>query len=171
MSNKKCLLTKALLIYVGKHLNYIRKNLGHSDFEKLGSDEYPKWWTSYWANFTKECDKFQMINGMGDDAEFGDLDIRPLYRVIENTSSDDPLSECGLLWFTNCMKDTKGGNTAIETAAWLFMTADSVARGGEVKFQVFKEWDYDHFLKVTNTGWTELKTCNFYAMTRVPDEK
>jgi hypothetical protein len=26
------------------------------------------------------------------------------------------------------------------------MTADSVACGGEVKFQVFKEWDYDHFL-------------------------
>jgi hypothetical protein len=50
-------------------------------------------------------------------------------------------------------------------------TADSVACGGEVKFQVFKEWDYDHFLKVTNTGWTELKTCNFYAMAHVPDEK
>jgi hypothetical protein len=41
MSNKKCFLTKTLLIYVGKHLNYIRTNLGHSDFEKLGSDEYP----------------------------------------------------------------------------------------------------------------------------------
>jgi hypothetical protein len=97
----------------------------------LGSDEYPKWWTSYWENFTKECDKFQMINGMGGNAEFGDLDIRPLYQVIENTSSDDPLSECNLVhWFTNYMKDTKGGNTAIKTAAWLFMTADSVARGG-----------------------------------------
>jgi hypothetical protein len=43
MSNKKCFLTKTLLIYVGKHLNYIRTNLGHSDFEKLGSAEYPKW--------------------------------------------------------------------------------------------------------------------------------
>ncbi len=72
-----------------------------------------------------------MINGMGGNAEFGDLDIRPLYQVIENTSSDDPLSECNLVhWFTNYMKDTKGGNTAIKTAAWLFMTADSVARGG-----------------------------------------
>jgi len=67
------------------------------------------------------------------------------------------------------MKDTKVGNDAIETAAWVFMTADSVARGGEIKFQMFKEWDYDHFLKVTNTCWTELKTCNFYAMARVPD--
>jgi hypothetical protein len=52
---------------------------------------------------------------------------------------------------TNIMKDAKAGNDAIETAAWVFMTNDSVARGGEVKFQVFKEWDYDHFLKVTNT--------------------
>ncbi len=61
------------------------------------------------------------------------MDIRPLYQVIENTSSDDPLSECDLVhWFTNCMKDTKGGNTAIETAAWVFMTADSVARGGVI---------------------------------------
>jgi hypothetical protein len=81
-----------------------------------------------------------MINAIGDDVEFGDLDVRPLYRVIENTSSDDPLSECDLLhWFTNIMKDAKVGNDAIETAAWVFMTADSVARGGEVKFQVFKE--------------------------------
>jgi len=69
------------------------------------------------------------------------------------------------------MKDAKVGNDAIETAAWVFMTADSVACGGEVKFQVFKEWDYDHFLKVTNTYWTELKTCDFYAMARVPDVK
>jgi hypothetical protein len=71
----------------------------------------------------------------------------PLYRVIENTFSDDPLSECNFLnLFTNIMKNTKAVNDAIETAAWLFMTADSVACGGEVKFQVFKEWDYDHFL-------------------------
>ena len=53
--------------------------------------------------------------------------------------------------------DAKVGNDAIVTAAWVFMTAGSVARGGEVKFQVFKEWDYDHFLKVTNTCWTELQ--------------
>ena len=93
-----------------------------------------------------------MIHAIGDDVEFGDLDVRPLYRVIESTYSDDPLSECDLLhWFTSIMKDAKAGNDAIETAAWVFMTADSVARGGEVKFQVFKEWDYDHFLKVTNT--------------------
>jgi len=58
----------------------------------------------------------------------------------------------------------------MEVAAWIFTTSDSVARGGEVKFQVFKEWDFDHFLKVTNTGWTESKTCNYYAMARVPDK-
>jgi hypothetical protein len=41
--------------------------------------------------------------------------------------------------------------------------ADSVARWGEereVKFQVFEEWVFDHYLKVTNTCWTKLKTCN-----------
>ncbi len=93
-----------------------------------------------------------MINGIWDDVEFSDLDIHPLHWVNEYTFSNDPFSECNLLHlFTNLMKDTKGGNNAIETAAWLFMTANSVARGGEVKFQVFKEWDYDHFLKVTNT--------------------
>ncbi len=130
-SNKKCLLTWSLLIYVGKHLNYIWTTFGHPDFEKLGSNEYPTWWTSYWANFTWECNKFWIINGIGDDVEFGDLDIRPLFWVNEYTSSNDPLSECNLLYlFTNLMKDTKGGNNAIKTAAWLFMTADSVARGG-----------------------------------------
>jgi hypothetical protein len=93
-----------------------------------------------------------MIHAIGDDVEFGDLDASPFYRVIENTSSDDPLSECDLLhWFTSMYKDAKVENDAIETAAWVFMTADSVARGGEVKFQVFKESDYDHFLKVANT--------------------
>ena len=133
--NKKYLLTSSLLIYVGKHLNYIRTTFGHPDFEKLGSNEYPAWWTSYWANFTQECDKFQMIHAIGDDVEFGDLDVCPLYQVIESNSSDDPLSECNLLhWFTSIDKDAKAGNDAIETAAWVFMTADSVACGGEVKF-------------------------------------
>ena len=51
------------------------------------------------------------------------------------------------------------------------MTAYSVACGEEAKSQVFKEWDYDHFLKVTNTGWPELKVCNFYVMAQVHDEK
>jgi len=41
--NKKCLLTRSLLIYVGKHLNYIRTTFGHPDFEKLRSNEYPTW--------------------------------------------------------------------------------------------------------------------------------
>jgi hypothetical protein len=113
-----------------------------------------------------------MINSIEDDIDFGDLDICPLYRVNENTSSNDPLSKCNLLHlFTNLMKDTKGSNNAIKTAAWLFMTANSVARGAEIEFQVLKEWDNDHCIKVTNTCWTELKTCNFYAMARVPDEK
>ena len=99
-----------------------------------------------------------MIHDIGDDVEFGNLDTRPLYQVIKNSSSDDPLSECNLLhWFTNIMKYTQNGNDALETAAWIFMTADSVARGGEVKFQVFKEWDYGHFLKVTNTGGTSTR--------------
>jgi hypothetical protein len=81
-----------------------------------------------------------MINGIGDDVEFGNLDIGPLHRFNEFPSSNDWLSEWDLLHlFTHLMKDTKGGNNAIETAAWLFMTADSVARGEEVKFQVFKE--------------------------------
>ena len=110
--------------------------------------------------------------GAGDDIQFGDLDTRPLYQEIENSSPEDPLSECDLVhWFTSCYKDISAGLSAVELAAWVFITADSVARGGEVKFQVFKEWDFDRFLKVTNTGWTESKTCNFYAMARVPDKR
>ena len=101
-------------------------------------------------DYTQECDKFQMIHGIGDDVEFGDLDTHPLYQVIENTSSDDPLSECDLLhWFTNIMKDTKASNDAIETAAWLFTTADSAARGarGRLSFRCSKSGTMATFLK------------------------
>ena len=94
--NKKCLLTRSLLIYVGKHLHYIRTTFGHPDFDKLGSNEYPTWWMSYWVNFTRECDKFQMINAIGDDVAFGDLDVLPciesfkiptqMIRLVNETS-------------------------------------------------------------------------------------
>ncbi len=118
------------------------------DFEKLGSNEYPTWLTSYWANFTQECDKFQMINGIGDDVGFDDLDVCPLHQVNENTSSNDPLSECNLLHlFTNLMNNTKGGNNAIKTAAWLFMTADSVAHGGRLNFRCLNSRTMTIFLK------------------------
>ncbi len=50
-SNKKCLLTGSLRIYVGKHPNYIQTTFGHPDFAKVESNEYPTWWTSYWVNF------------------------------------------------------------------------------------------------------------------------
>ncbi len=44
--------TRSLLINVGKHLNCIWTTCGHPDFEKLGSNEYPMWWKSYWVNVT-----------------------------------------------------------------------------------------------------------------------
>ena len=64
--------------------------------EVVGSNEYPTWWTSYRANFTRECDKFLMINAIGDDVAFGDLDVLPciesfkiptqMIRLVNETS-------------------------------------------------------------------------------------
>ena len=171
-SNKKCCTTETLLSYVGKHLTRICTKFKPDDYNGLKPTEHPEWYTLLRKHFAAACERFHVITvGAGDDVEFGDLDTRALYREIENSSTDDPLSECDLVhWFTNCYRDISAGSSAMEVAAWIFTTSDSVARGGEVKFQVFKEWDFDHFLKVTNTGWTESKTCNYYAMARVPDK-
>jgi hypothetical protein len=172
-SNKKCCTIDTLKGYVGKHLNRIRTQFKPADYEGLKQNEHPEWYTLFRKYFAAECERFHVITmGAGDDIQFGDLDTRPLYREIENSTPEDPLSECDLVhWFTSCYKDINAGSSAVELAAWIFITADSVARGGEVKFQVFKEWDFDRFLNVTNTGWTESKTCNFYAMARVPDKR
>jgi hypothetical protein len=172
-NNKKCCTIDTLLLYVGKHLQRIRTQFNPADYEGLRSNEHPEWYSLFRKHFAAECERFHIITmGAGDDIQFGDLDTRPLYQEIENSSPEDPLSECDLVhWFTSCYKDISAGLSAVELAAWVFITADSVARGGEVKFQVFKEWDFDRFLKVTNTGWTESKTCNFYAMARVPDKR
>ena len=74
--------------------------------------------------FTAECERLHVVTmGAGDDIQFGDLDTRPLYREIENSSPLDPLSECDLVhWFSSCYKDINAGSSVVELAAWIFMT-------------------------------------------------
>ena len=91
-----------------------------ADYEGLKENE--QW-------FTAECERLHVVTmGAGDDIQFGDLDTRPLYREIENSSPLDPLSKCDLVhWFSSCYKDINAGSSAVELAAWIFITADSEA--------------------------------------------
>mmetsp|Transcript_19886 Transcript_19886/g.55407 ORF Transcript_19886/g.55407 Transcript_19886/m.55407 type:complete len:111 (-) Transcript_19886:170-502(-) len=46
-------------------------------------------------------------------------------------------------------------------------SAFAVSRGGEVKWNRFSFFVFDPRFQVTDTGWCELKTGNFYAMPMV----
>ena len=62
------------------------------------------------------------------------------------------------------------GNNNMELASMIQMTAEGIGRGGEVKFQDMNDWMYDYFLNVTDIGWTESKTTDFYAMAMLADD-
>lgn len=109
----------------------------------------------------------------GGDAVLGGNETRPLYRNIgfENSQRDDPMSSCDLKFvMKKLFRDAKPGNNNLELALLILMTYDSVARGGEAKFQDLTDWAYDNLLHVTDTMWAESKTLKSYSMARIPDE-
>ena len=56
-------------------------------------------------------------------------------------------------------------------AAKLVVASDSIAMGGEVKFQKFSNWDFDYKTNVMDTKLHRPKTIETYKMPRIPDKR
>lgn len=104
--------------------------------------------------------------------EFGAADIRPLYLELGALEGEHPLKFCDLKHIIIALvRNAHPSNKNIEMAAKIVMTYDSIARGGEVKFQKFTDWSFDYMTYVLDTQWKEAKTCDVYAMARVSDKR
>ena len=69
------------------------------------------------------------------------------------------------------VKYSNRSNTNLELAAKLVVAYDSIARGGEIKFQKFSDWNIYSRTNVLYTKWNELKTIQIYAIPCIPDKR
>ena len=173
--------TDTLEGYIGKVLMYMRyKFPNHPDFKGLKGKEQPVWWSDMRKNFVKDCNNFQIKNrGVAPSLEpkgvnlYWDLetDLKGLY--LEKYPED--------YWKTIDLKSilrrlvSKGKlqphNDSMQERCWLGITAECIGRGGEIKFQSYNDWEYDHKLNVTDIVWKDSKVSNKYSMPMLPDAK
>ncbi len=73
--------------------------------------------------------------------------------------------------FLSLVKKANDTNNNLQKLAIIHALADAIGRGGEAKFQSFRDWVFDYLWMVTNTPWKEKKTVNMYALPRVPDKR
>lgn len=167
----RCVTGQTLVEYIGKYLKKLREiDPDHADWKNLKPTEFPPWWTVMRKSILNRSYDNQ-IKWQGE-FEFGAADIRPLYLDLGAVKGDNPLRFCDLKHVIMALvKHADPSNKNIEMAAKIIMTYDSIARGGEVKFQKFTDWSFDYLTYVLDTKWSETKTCDIYAMARVSDKR
>ena len=176
-NSRRLITTTTIIQYIGKHLldDIRRPHPNTKDFHDLRADEYPKWWTTLRESFRKNHLRFQY--NLQDDFVFGVEECRPLYRdngaTIENESSIiDFLSACDLKCIMNSLiKKANVSNGYLQQRAWLAVTDSANARGGEVRYQSYNDWQFHLHLQLTNIFWTEMKNRSHYAMPMIHDRK
>lgn len=163
------------VLYFGKVKTAFKQKFpDHPEWSRSSDPE--EWWTSMRAGFERECDRNQLRS----EDTFGDK-TRALYRsnrdenvsILRDTELTTLLQTIDLSYVCgNLMKRAGlGTRQSYEKRCWLIMTYLSAGRGGEVKFQQYRDWVWDPRFQITNTHWTELKTLSFYAMAMVPDSE
>jgi hypothetical protein len=115
------------------------------------------------------------------DGVFGTSEIKPLYQEIPPLPKipgltegieDEPLRSLDQKHiFLSLVKKANDTNNNLQKLATIHAFADAIGKGGEAKFQSFRDWVFDYLWMVTNTPWKEKKTVNMYALPRVPDKR
>ena len=82
-----------------------------------------------------------------------------MYLDIDAVDGNHPLNYCDLKNIVfDIIKHSNSSNTNLKLSAELVVAYDSIARGGEVNFQKFSDWDFDYRTNVLDTKWQEPKT-------------
>lgn len=162
--------------YVGKIIKYFREvDPDHPDWKDLPpnkQDAVPEWWSTLRPVFIKEVQTYQFL--FQGDAVFGLEDIRPLYADLglSDEGGKYPTRICDQKHvFVHLVKTATATNNHLQKAAIIHAIAEAIGRGGEAKFQTFRDWLFDYLWNVTNTPWKEKKTVKSRAMPRVADER
>ena len=161
-----------LVGYLGKYFKEMRRvDPDHPDWKDLiRNDTFPRWYTALRSSMEERAASNQ-ITWQGA-YEWGVTGKRPLYIDLGATKGDNPLKFCDLKYVvTSLFTNANHNNENVAMAAKIVSTADAVARGGEVKFQKYTEWDFDFNSRVLDTKWNEPKTANTYGMARIPDAR
>lgn len=171
-NTNRCCTATTLVGYLGKYIKLFRGIYPeHPDWKDLKKpDDVPQWWTEMRKTvFSRATDN--QIKWQGS-YEFGVGSVRALYLDLGALEGENPLKFCDLKHIIIALvKNAHPSNKNIEMAAKIMMTYDSIARGGEIKFQKFTDWSFDYMTYVLDTQWKEAKTCDAYAMARVSDKR
>ena len=163
--------------YIGKIIKYFRVvDPNHPDWRDLDPNDQkavPEFWSNLRPNFKKEIQLFHLL--YRGDGVIGLEDIRPLYDFLglDDEGGKYPHRVCDLKHiFIHLIKTADGGGNRnnLQRLAIIHAIAEAIGRGGEAKFQTFRDWLFDPLWNVTNTPWKEKKTIQGYAMARVADE-
>lgn len=182
--NKKILMPNVLSQYIGQHLLQIRSQFpDHPDFANLKSDEHPSWWTNLRAQFLKECERYHF--NLGTDYEYGLKSIKPLYyetgfdSIPANEEHiEDYISAISLKNILRKVINSAGAFAEMNRKAdhgpfqkrlMLVMTASCIGRGGEIKFQRYDRWNFEHKYQMLDIAWYEEKTLRTHRMPCPPD--
>jgi len=169
--------SQSLEKYIGKIIKYFREVYPeHPDWRDLDPNDnkaVPQFWKNIKPGFRREIQMFHLL--YKGDGVIGLEDIRPLYYFLGLDDEDGkyPHRLCDLKHiFIHLIKNANAGenNTNCQRVAIILSIAEAIGRGGEAKFQTFRDWYFDSLWKVTNTPWKEKKTIQAYAMARVADE-
>ena len=175
----KCLGADTKIQYIGKHLKDLRLNVvpHHPDFAGLKNvdKDHPQWWTDLRKRFTDEADRFKAKHP-GDEV-FGHPDIIPFYRDLRHRRGgsadwcDDPRVMVDVRMVLLSLVEGKSKqNKNIEFANWVYDIFDGAGRSGEVKWQNYNDWRFDHLLQVVDAPWQETKVLDCYSRACLPDD-
>lgn len=164
--------------YIGKIIKFFREvHPEHPDWKDLDKNDkkaVPEFWKNLKPGYRKDVQLFHLL--YRGDGVIGLEDIRPLYDCLglDDEGGKYPHRLCDLKHiFIHLIKHANegGNNNNLEKVAIIHSIAEAIGRGGEAKFQTFRDWYFDFLWNVTNTPWKERKTVQGYAMGRVADEK
>jgi len=162
--------------YIGKVIKYFREVYpDHPDWKDLDDNDQkavPEWWTMLRPKLKRAVERYQTT--YEGDGQFGLHEIRPLYSDLglDDENGKYPLHACDQKHvFVHLIKKASRSNNNLQKVAIINAVAEAIGRGGEAKFQTFRDWLFDYLWNVTNTPWKEKKTIQGYAMPRVADEK
>mmetsp|Transcript_21136 Transcript_21136/g.33149 ORF Transcript_21136/g.33149 Transcript_21136/m.33149 type:complete len:441 (+) Transcript_21136:103-1425(+) len=164
--------------YIGKIIKHFREVYpDHPDWKDLDQNDkkaVPDFWKNLKPGFRKEIQLFHLL--YRGDGIIGLEDIRPLYDCLglDDEEGKYPHRLCDLKHiFIHLITNADDGDNKdnCQYVAIIHSIAEAIGRGGEAKFQTFRDWYFDCLWKVTNTPWKEKKTIQGYAMARVADEK
>jgi hypothetical protein len=104
----------------------------------------PEWWKMLKPKLKRAVDRYQTT--YEGDGQFGLHEIRPLYSDLglDDENGKYPLHACDQKHvFVHLIKKASRSNNNLQKVAIINAVAEAIGRGGEAKFQTFRDWLFE----------------------------